>query len=184
MHLPQQGATFLHHHPGRPCHPHGDHQLCLPARPGKAATNRIRAVDTAESGADFNDVFDFFREQGYAEAESYNAATRVFRGSTPDGSPFTKDISYSRGFILVYNFIQLAVKKGMLDRIRLLFCGKTTLEDMRILAQLVDEGIVELPQFLPPPLADLNALAAWMCYSNFLNRLSQQRIEADYANLF
>jgi uncharacterized protein (TIGR02421 family) len=155
----------------------------LPARV-RRLTNRIRAVDMAESGADFNDVFDFFREQGYAEAESYNAATRVFRGSTPDGSPFTKDISYSRGFILVYNYIQLAVKKGMLDRIRLLFCGKTTLEDMRTLAQLVDEGVVELPQFLPPPLADLNALAAWMCYSNFLNRLSQQRIEADYANLF
>ncbi|MFZ0256864.1 MAG: hypothetical protein WAN46_14755, partial [Gammaproteobacteria bacterium] len=31
--------------------------------------------------------------------------------------------------------------------------------------------------------ADLNGLTAWMCYSNFLSRLSLERIEADYANL-
>ena len=39
------------------------------------------------------------------------------------------------------------------------------------------------PKFLPPQIADINALAAWMCYSNFLNRLSLERIEADYANM-
>jgi hypothetical protein len=84
---------------------------------------------------------------------------------------------------MVYNYIQLAVRKGMLDRIPLLFCGKTTLDDMRTLAQLVDEGIVTKPRFLPPQIADLNALSAWMCYSNFLNRLNLKQIELDYANL-
>ncbi len=53
----------------------------------------------------------------------------MFRGSTPSSSPYTKDIVYSRGFILVYNFIHLAVKKGMPDHIRLLFSGKTTVDD-------------------------------------------------------
>ncbi|MDQ2696072.1 MAG: flavohemoglobin expression-modulating QEGLA motif protein [Pseudomonadota bacterium] len=146
-------------------------------------TNRVRAVDMAEQGATFLDVFRFFADQGLGERESYTNAMRVFRGSTPTAGPFTKDLSYSKGFILIYNYIRLAVRKGMLERIPLLFCGKTPLEDMRSLAQLVEEGIVAPPVFLPPPFADLNGLAAWMCYSNFLNRLSLHQVEADYANI-
>lgn len=149
----------------------------------KRVTDRIRAVDMAESGANFIEVFQFFREQNHDENDSYANTVRVFRGSTPDGGPFTKDISYSKGFVLTYNYVQLAVRKGLLDRIPLLFCGKTTLEDMRTLAQLVDEGIVVPPRYVPPQFADLNALSAWMCYSNFLTRLSLKQIEADYANI-
>jgi hypothetical protein len=44
--------------------------------------------------------------------------------------------------------------------------------------RLVEEG------FVPPQFADLHALSAWMCYANFLNRLSLKRIEDDYAGLF
>jgi uncharacterized protein (TIGR02421 family) len=146
-------------------------------------TNRIRGVAMAERGATFLEVFTFFREQGGADADCYTDTVRVFRGSTPDGAPFTKDISYSKGFILTYNFVQLAVKRGLLDRVRLLFCGKTTLDDMRTIAQLVEEGVVAPPEFLPPQMRDMRALAAWMCYSNFLNHLNLERIESDYANL-
>jgi len=146
-------------------------------------TNRTRAIHMAEEGADFLDVFAFFREQGYDDEECYSNANRVFRGSTPDGLPFTKDLSYLKGFIMVYNYIQLAVRKGKLEQIPLLFCGKTTLEDMRTLRQLVDEGMVAPPRYLPQQFQDLNALSAWMCFSNFLNHLSLDRIEADYANI-
>ncbi|WP_252274345.1 flavohemoglobin expression-modulating QEGLA motif protein [Pseudomonas subflava] len=146
-------------------------------------TNRTRAIHMAEEGADFLQVFEFYREQGYGMEESYGNASRVFRGSTPDGLPFTKDLSYLKGFILIYNYIQLAVRKGKLEQIPLLFCGKTTLEDMRTLRQLVDEGLVAPPKYLPPQFRDLNALATWMCFSNFLNHLSLDRIEADYANI-
>ena len=146
-------------------------------------TNRTRAIHMAEEGADFLQVFAFYQEQGYSAEESYGNASRVFRGSTPDGLPFTKDLSYLKGFILIYNYIQLAVRKGKLEQIPLLFCGKTTLEDMRTLRQLVDEGLVVPPKYLPPQFRDLNALAAWMCFSNFLNHLSLDRIEADYANI-
>src|SRR5690606_11931184 len=103
--------------------------------------------------------------------------------SLPNGLPFTKDLSYLKGFIMVYNYIQLAVGKGKLEQIPLLFCGKTTLEDMRTLSQLVDEGLVVAPKYLPPQFSDLNSLSAWMCFSNFLNHLSLDRIEADYANI-
>ncbi|MES2821191.1 MAG: flavohemoglobin expression-modulating QEGLA motif protein [Pseudomonadota bacterium] len=146
-------------------------------------TNRTRAIHMAEQGADFLEVFEFYRAQDFSAEDSYANASRVFRGSTPDGLPFTKDLSYLKGFILIYNYIQLAVRKGKLEQIPLLFCGKTTLEDMRTLRQLVDEGLVTPPKFLPPQFRDLNALSAWMCFSNFLNHLSLDRIEADYANI-
>ncbi|MCQ4346654.1 flavohemoglobin expression-modulating QEGLA motif protein [Pseudomonas stutzeri] len=146
-------------------------------------TNRTRAIHMAEDGADFLQIFQFYRDQGYMAEESYSNAIRVFRGSTPDGLPFTKDLSYLKGFILIYNYIQLAVRKGKLEQIPLLFCGKATLEDMRTLRQLVDEGLVVPPKYLPPQFSDLNALSAWMCFSNFLNHLSLDRVEADYANI-
>ncbi|OWP50518.1 flavohemoglobin expression-modulating QEGLA motif protein [Pseudomonas nitroreducens] len=146
-------------------------------------TNRTRAIHMAEEGADFMEVFNFYCEQGYSQESSYQNSSRVFRGSTPAGLPFTKDLSYLKGFILIYNYIQLAVRKGKLEQIPLLFCGKATLEDMRTLRQLVDEGLVVPPKYLPPQFRDLNALSAWMCFSNFLNHLSLDRIEADYANI-
>ena len=137
------------------------------------------AIHMAEEGADFLEIYRFYREQGFSEQSSYTNGSRVFRGSTPDGLPFTKDLSYLKGFILIYNYIQLAVRKGKLEQIPLLFSGKTTLEDMRTLRQLVDEGLVVPPKYLPPQFRDLNALSAWMCFSNFLNHLSLERIEAD-----
>jgi uncharacterized protein (TIGR02421 family) len=150
----------------------------------RRVTNRIRAVDMAEQGAHFLEVFEYFRSRGSSAEESYNVVSRVFRGSTPDGGPFTKDLAYSKGFVQIYNYIRLAVRKGMLERISLLFCGKAQLEDARVIAQLVEEGLVERPRYLPPPFADLNALAAWMCYSSFLSELNMKQIEADYSNLF
>ncbi len=146
----------------------------------KRLTNRITAVNMAEDGADFLDVFNFYREQGLDEDESYHYATRVFRGSTPDGGPFTKDLSYSKGFILIYNYIRLAVQRGLVSQIPLLFLGKTTLEDVHILSDLVDEEIVTPPQYVPPQFQDIAALSAWMCYSLFLNKLDLQRLATDF----
>ena len=153
-----------------------------PARLRKL-TNRTRAIQLAESGADFLEVFRFYQGEGYSDEDSYTNASRVFRGSSANGLPFTKDLAYLKGFILTYNYIQLAVRQGKLQQIPLLFCGKTTLEDMRTLGQLVEEGLVVPPRYLPAPFADLNALSAWMCFSGFLTKLSLDRIEADYANI-
>lgn len=151
----------------------------FPARLKKLA-NRVTAIELAEDGGTFIDIFNFFREAGYDEDSAYTMTVRVFRGSLPHLGPFTKDLSYTKGFVTVYNFIQLAVKKGKLERIALLFCGKTNLEDIRDLAQLADEGLILPPKFLPPQIKDLNAVAAWMCFANFLNQLSAHKIESDY----
>ncbi len=146
----------------------------------KRLTNRITAVSMAEEGANFLDVFNFYREQGLDEAESFQASTRVFRGSTPDGGPFTKDLSYSKGFILIYNYIRLAVQRGLVNQIPILFIGKTTLEDIHILSDLVEEGILVPPRYIPPQFRDLAALSAWMCYSLFLNKLDLGQLATDF----
>ncbi|VVC74865.1 hypothetical protein AQUSIP_01390 [Aquicella siphonis] len=146
-------------------------------------TNRISAVNMAEEGANFYDVFQFYREQGLDEEDSYQSTMRVFRGSTPEGGPYTKDLSYSKGFILIYNFMRLAVQRGLVKRIPLLFVGKTTLEDLHILSDLMEEGIITPPKYIPPQFSDLAAVSAWMVYSLFLNRLDLRRLALDFKGI-
>ncbi|OGT44648.1 MAG: hypothetical protein A3F42_07995 [Gammaproteobacteria bacterium RIFCSPHIGHO2_12_FULL_37_34] len=146
-------------------------------------TNRINAVNMAEEGANFFDVYQFYRTQGLDENDSFQSTVRVFRGSTPEGGPFTKDLSYSKGFILIYNYMRLAVQRGLVSRIPVLFVGKTTLEDLHILADLLDEGIVAAPKYIPPQFSDLAAVSAWMVYSLFLNRLDLRRLAIDFKAL-
>lgn len=146
-------------------------------------TNRIRAIHMAEEGANFIDVFNFFRDQDLDELNSYNFTVRVFRGSSPTMGPFTKDLVYSKGFILIYNYIRLSIAQGNVESLPLLFSGKTTLEDLRVLAELLDEGILVSPKFVPPQFADLAGLSAWLCYSLFMNKLNLQQVAKDYQNL-
>ncbi len=146
-------------------------------------TNRITAVNMAEEGANFFDVFQFYRNQGLSAEDSYQSSVRVFRGSTPDGGPYTKDLSYSKGFILIYNFMRLAVQRGLVNHIPLLFVGKTTLEDLHVLSDLLNEGIIIPPKYIPPQFADLAALSAWMVYSLFLNRLDLRRLALDFKGI-
>ncbi len=153
--------------------------------PGRVQTltNRITAVNMAEEGANFFDVYAFYRNEGFSEADSYQSTIRVFRGSTPTGGAFTKDLSYSKGFILIYNYMRLAVQRGLVTRIPLLFVGKTTLEDLHILYDLLEEKILVQPKYVPPQFADLAALSAWMVYSLFLNRLDLRQLAIDFKAL-
>jgi uncharacterized protein (TIGR02421 family) len=146
----------------------------------KQLTNRISSVNMVEQGANFFDVFEFFRENGMSEYDSYQSTVRVFRGSTPEGGPYTKDLSYSKGFIMIYNYLRLAVQRGMVKRIPLLFVGKTTLEDLHVLSDLMDEGVLVPPKYIPPQFADLAAVSAWMIYSLFLNKLDLKRLAVDF----
>jgi uncharacterized protein (TIGR02421 family) len=149
----------------------------------RRVTDRIRGIDMAERGATFLDVFNDFVESGREREDAYKTTVRIFRGSTPDGQPFTKDLAYSRGFVLVYNFIRLCVRRGLLDRIAMLFCGKLTVFDMGAVADLVERGVVSPPRHVPPFIADLSALTAWMAYSVFLNRLDLRQVEAEFEDI-
>ena len=142
--------------------------------------NRVRALNLVQAGGNFIDVFRFFREQGMSENDSYYYSVRVFRGSTPDGGPFTKDLSYTKGFLLIYNYIRLAVREGLSDRIPLFFTGKTLIEDIPTLHELKQQGLIEPAKYLPSQFKDLAALSSWMGFSLFLNQFDLEAVASHY----
>ncbi len=85
----------------------------------RRVTDRIRAIHWAEQGATFSEVFHRLCDEGRGREEAWTTCVRVFRGSTPELGPFTKDLAYSRGFIEVYHFVRLAVRRGRLNRLDL-----------------------------------------------------------------
>ncbi len=152
-----------------------------PARLRKV-TWRMRAIAMAQDGATFLDVYRWFVEEGLEPTAAWASTVRVFRGSTPTDGPFTKDLVYSRGFLEVYDFMRLAVKRGLLERLPLLFAGKLAVRELGAIAQLAEAGIVTEPAIMPPHVRDVSALAAWMAYSNLLNRIDLGAMEAHLAS--
>lgn len=145
--------------------------------------SRINAIHMAEDGANFLEVFQHLCATGLPEKEAYHCTVRVFRGSTPTGKPFTKDLAYNKGFIMLYNFIRLAAKNRTLYQVPLLFVGKIRLEDINLITALYDEGVIKMPHYIPPPINDLAALSCWLCYSLFMSTLNLNKLEEDYAGL-
>ncbi len=146
----------------------------------KRLNDRIVAISMIEEGANFLDIFKFYSNQGLVKEDAYFNTVRVFRGSAPTLGPFTKDLSYTKGYVLIHNYIRLAIRRGLLPHIPLLFLGKTTLEDVSILSDLVNQGLVIPPTHVPPQFRDLAALTAWNTFSIFLSKLDLTSIAAEY----
>jgi uncharacterized protein (TIGR02421 family) len=154
-------------------------------RRARRLNDRVLAVDKAEDGASFLDVFEWFRTEGYDEDECFHSTRRVFRGGVVEGGgPFTKDACYCRGIVLNYAFIRSAIQHNRVDLIPMLFVGKVAHEDVPVLAQRVADGVVKPPQYLPPMFRDVNGLAIWMAYSTFFSQLGGEAIADHYARVF
>jgi uncharacterized protein (TIGR02421 family) len=150
--------------------------VCTPDRLRKI-NNRLMACEMAESGAHFVHVFDYFRNLNQSEVEAFKNAHRLFRGGLVEGgAPFTKDISYSKGFIGTYNFIRSAIRIGKPEMIPFLFAGKVTLEDVPMLYEYSKIGLIDKPKYMPTQFSDLNGIAVWMSFSNFLNKMNMGTI--------
>jgi uncharacterized protein (TIGR02421 family) len=147
--------------------------------------NRVLSCEMAEEGADFFDICHFYLDQGLSMEAAVTGAHRIFRGGLPKGGvPFTKDISYCKGFILIYNFLRSAVKSGNTRCVPFLFAGKLVLEDIPAILQMHDEGVIQFPKYVPNQFKDLGGISAWMAFSNFFNKMNLQVIESDYKKLF
>jgi uncharacterized protein (TIGR02421 family) len=154
-------------------------------RRARHINDRILAIDKAEDGANLLDIIEFYRTEGYSEEESISSAKRVFRGGLiGGGAPFTKDISYCRGFVENYNFMRAAIRGGRPELIPFLFTGKLHVDDIPLLYQKHKEGIIDAPRYLPPQFQDLNGVAVWMSFSSFLNLVDLKRIQEHYNKLF
>lgn len=148
-------------------------------------SDRVVAIDLAEQGADFCEVYQYFLARGISEHDSYRVTQRVFRGGVlTGGSVFTKDISYVKGFVENVNFIRSAIQSGVPEIIPMLFVGKVTLDDLPVLYERYLEGVITGPKYLPPMFKDLNGLYVWFGFSGGISLMNITRIQQHFSKLF
>ena len=148
-------------------------------------SDRVIAVDIAEQGASFIEVYQFFVARGLSERESYRITQRVFRGGTLEGgSVFTKDLSYLRGFVENVNFIRSAINSGVPEIIPMLFVGKVTLDDVPILYQHYLEGTIAGPQIIPAMFRNMNGLYVWFGFSSGIGLVNISRVQKHFDLMF
>ncbi len=159
--------------------------LTLTSQPHRARrlNDRVLAVDKAEDGANFLEVFEWFRTEGYDEETCFWNTQRVFRGGvTAGGAPFTKDIVYTFGIVSTLNFLTSAIAVGRADLIRWLYVGKVALEDLHTIAEHAHEGLVRPPRYVPPMFKDLNGLSIWLAISAFWGKLKNEAVQEHFRN--
>ena len=155
-----------------------------PARALKVS-DRVVAVDMAEQGADFVEVYRHFRERGMHARGAYSITQRVFRGGTlTGGSVFTKDLSYLRGFVENVNFIRSSIRSGVPEILPMLFVGKVTLDDIPILYEHYLEGTIAGPNYVPDMFRDLNGLYVWFGFASGMSVIDMARVQRHFQKLF
>lgn len=143
----------------------------------KRISLRILAIEQALQGADFIEVFRFFRGHGQNTRDSFTSAQRVFRGvPLSGGAAFTKDNVYLAGLLTVHTFFRWAFKRRRLDLLHHLFAGKFALEDVIRLAPCFADGSLSAPKYLPPWVRSAHGLAGKLAFSLFANRIRMGRI--------
>ena len=148
-------------------------------------SDRIIAIDMAEQGADFIEVYRHFVSTGISRHDSYTIAQRVFRGGMVDGGAcFTKDLSYAKGFIELVNFIRSATLEGVPEILPMLFVGKVTLDDIPVLYEHFLEGVIAPPKHLPPMFKDLNGLYVWFGFSSGIAQIDIKNVQAHFGGSF
>lgn len=161
--------------------------LTFASHPSRAhrLNNRVLAIEKAEDGANFYEVFDWYRTEGYSEETCFWNTQRVFRGGLIDGGgPFTKDVVYMKGIVSNYNFLHATIASGRPELIRWLFVGKVALEDIPILAAHAHDGVVRPPSYVPELFQDLRGLAIWLSISSFWSKLNSRAILRHYEKVF
>ncbi|WP_445946543.1 flavohemoglobin expression-modulating QEGLA motif protein [Shewanella sp.] len=161
--------------------------LTLSSNPGRARriSDRVTAVDMAENGADFIEIYRYFREHNLGAKDSYKVTQRVFRGGMVEGgSFFTKDISYVRGYVENINFIRSAIMSGLPELIPMLFLGKLAIEDIPVLYEAHLEGTISAPKYLPPMFKDISGLYAWFGFASGLGNIDLKGVQRHFARQF
>ncbi|APG03340.1 hypothetical protein BJI69_05045 [Luteibacter rhizovicinus DSM 16549] len=150
----------------------------------KRISLRILAIDMALNGADFVEVFRYFRECGQNVADSFHSAQRVFRGvPLTGGSAFAKDNVYLSGLLAVHTFFRWALRQRRLDLLRNLFAGKLALHDVMSLEAHFTSGDIVAPRYLPPWMQHVHGLAGKLAFSLFVNHIHMAGVEAEEISL-
>lgn len=148
------------------------HARALSADRMRRIVRRVRLVEMAEQGANFLELYRWLVELGSPERDAYFDAQRICRGGLIDGGgPFTKDASYLAGFCEVYNFLQVAVRGGAREALQLLACGRIALDDLAVLHDLRQIGVLETPRLFPRWMKEWDALLPYFAFTSFLSEI-------------
>jgi uncharacterized protein (TIGR02421 family) len=149
----------------------------------KRISLRVVALEMALDGADFYELFNYFRTNGQDEKESYLSASRLLRGGSPSGGiAFTKDGVYLEGLIRVHSFFRWAFKTKNLDLVHLLFCGRLEINDIFLLKSSYENGLIQQPRFLPDWYLNIDSFAGKMAFSLILNGIDLESVERHFSN--
>lgn len=151
----------------------------------KKIADRVIAVGMAEEGADPYAIFDYYIQEKYSEREAYQLMSRVFRGTDlSTGQAFTKDVSYLKGLIECFNFIQYCLVSNQGDAIPFLFAGKLNVNEIPRLVRAYDAKQVVRPKWVPAPFQDLDALSSWFICTSALGQLGDVSYHERFAKAF
>jgi uncharacterized protein (TIGR02421 family) len=146
----------------------------------KRISLRIQAIDRALKGADFVEVFRFFRGAGQGTIDSFSSSMRVFRGvPLTGGAAFCKDTVYLHGLLSVHTFFRWALKHRRLNLLRWLFAGKLALHDVLALQPWFESGWIAAPTYLPHWAERTGNLAGLLAFSLFANRIRLDTLAAE-----
>ena len=138
----------------------------------KKIADRVIAVGLAEEGAGPREVFEFYRGEGYHEGESYQLMSRAFRGTDLNGGEaFTKDVSYVKGLVECYNFIQYCLVTDRPRWIPYLFAGKVNVSEMPLIMRAAEHRLIQKPKWIPSPFQDVDALSSMFICNSALGQL-------------
>jgi len=141
---------------------------------------RTIAIDMAARGADFLEVYRYLLAR-FSPARAAQMAERVFRGGLVEGgAPFTKDAAYQRGYCRTFNFLRAALEQRDLDLVRAFLAGKMSVDHAALVRELVEEGLVVGPVYLPEWFIDVDRLNAIATHSVTMNRFSLPKVSRYY----
>jgi uncharacterized protein (TIGR02421 family) len=142
---------------------------------------RVKAVQMGLDGADFIEVFRFFRQSGQSERESYFSTARIFRGGdVRGGAVFTKDGVYLRGLLNVHTFFHAALAGRKVQFPHYLFAGRLTCGDVVDLEECFAEGLVAPPVYEPDWVKNRSRLAAYLAFSALSHTLPIEEARTEH----
>jgi hypothetical protein len=106
---------------------------------------------------------------------------RIFRGGDLEGgAPFTKDACYQRGYCKTFNFFRTILLKDDTDSMRAFLAGKMHVDDVALVRELMREGLVVGPTYVPAWYREMDFIDAMFTHSATMNRFDVQKVTAHY----
>lgn len=141
---------------------------------------RTIGIDMAQRGANYLQVYNYFILR-FSPQRAASMCERIFRGGDLEGgAPFTKDACYQRGYCKTFNFFRTILLKDDTDSMRAFLAGKMHVDDVHLLRELMREGLVVGPTYVPAWYREMDFIDAMFTHSATMNRFDVHKVAAHY----